>query len=233
MNNASLIAMDLLLVVPRLAQRAGSFFYMPEAMDNIGKIWNGGSIIADATGQQTVNSTITNTSLAAFAQSTAATMSAASSGAWQEGAEDATLSMIGHVAQAFARLKNFGGVFTYLTSKWALATFVAVSELLGDGTDGLANRNLGAGYRSQPDTVLRQFARAPADPMACATGSICYSHDCLGGANDTCSASDEMSDIAGLRCIALRRSAQASCHRLCRRRWVVIPFELYLAVLAR
>ena len=76
-TNASLIpsaAMDLLLVVPRLAQRAGSFafLHMPEAMDNIaGKIWSGGSIIADATGQQTTNATISNTSQA-FAQSTPA-----------------------------------------------------------------------------------------------------------------------------------------------------------------
>ncbi|KAK5133707.1 hypothetical protein LTR08_007461 [Meristemomyces frigidus] len=119
--------MDLLLVVPRLAQRAGSFavFYMPEAMDNIGKIWNGGSVIADATAQQTVNSTITNTSLAAFAQSTAATLGAASSEAWREGGAEATSSVFGHVAHAFSRLKNFGGLFTYLTSRWALATFIA------------------------------------------------------------------------------------------------------------
>ena len=44
-TNASLIpsAMDLLLVFPRLAQRAGSFalYHMPEAVDNIaGKIFN-------------------------------------------------------------------------------------------------------------------------------------------------------------------------------------------------
>ena len=107
-------------------------------MDNIGKMWNGGSMLADATGQQTINSTITitNTSLAAFAPSTTATMSAASSGAWREGAEDATLSILGHVAQAFGRLKNFGGIFTYLSSKWALATFVAVSGLLVDRAYG-------------------------------------------------------------------------------------------------
>nr|POF12319.1 protein asi3 [Quercus suber] len=58
-------AKDLLLVVPRLAQRAGSlaFYRVPEAVDSFaGKIWNGGSIIADATGRQTMNSTITNTS---------------------------------------------------------------------------------------------------------------------------------------------------------------------------
>ena len=132
-SNASLIpsaAMDLLLVVPRLAQRAGSFalFHMPEAMDGIaGKIFSGGSVIADATGQ-TVNSTITNTSNS-FAQSTAATVDAAFREAFRDtGDTAASSSFFGMMLQGFARLKNFGGIFSYLTSRWALATFTAVSR---------------------------------------------------------------------------------------------------------
>ena len=130
-SNASLIpsaAMDLLLVVPRLAQRAGSFalFHMPEAMDNIaGKIFSGGSMIADATGQ-TANSTITNTSNH-FAQSTAMAVDAALREAFREaGDETASSSVFGMMMQGLARLKNFGGIFSYLTSRWALATFTAV-----------------------------------------------------------------------------------------------------------
>ena len=130
-SNASLIpsaAMDLLLVVPRLAQRAGSYalVHMPEAMDNIaGKIFNGGSMIADATGQ-TANSTITNTSNA-FAQSTAAAVQAAFREAFREAGDDtASSSVFGMMLQGLARLKNFGGIFSYLTSRWALATFTAV-----------------------------------------------------------------------------------------------------------
>ena len=130
-SNASLIpssAMDLLLVVPRLAQRAGSFalFHMPEAVDNIaGKIFSGGSIIADATGQ-TANSTITNTSNT-FTQSTAAAaVDAAFRDAFRDTGDTATTSsFFGMMLQGFARLKNFGGVFSYLTSRWALATFTA------------------------------------------------------------------------------------------------------------
>ena len=131
-TNASLIpssAMDLLLVVPRLAQRAGTFalFHMPEAVDNIaGRIFNGGSVIADATGQ-TANSTITNTSNA-FAQSTAAIVDTAFREAFRDTSDAAaTSSFLGMVFQGFARLKNFGGIFSYLTSRWALATFTAVS----------------------------------------------------------------------------------------------------------
>jgi hypothetical protein len=129
-SNASLIpssAMDLLLVVPRLAQRAGSFalFHMPEAVDNLaGKIFSGGSIIADATGQ-TANSTITNTSNA-FTQSTAAAaVDAAFREAFRDTGDTATSSFFGMMLQGFARLKNFGGIFSYLTSRWALATFTA------------------------------------------------------------------------------------------------------------
>ncbi|KAK4544849.1 hypothetical protein LTR36_003753 [Oleoguttula mirabilis] len=130
-SNASFIpsALDLLLVVPRLAQRAGSLFHMPEAMDNIaGKIWNGGSMIADATGQQTANSTITNTS-AAFAASTGAVLDATFSQAWQEAGEETASSMFGFVLQGIGKLKNLGGIFSYLTSRWALATF-AVAIIL-------------------------------------------------------------------------------------------------------
>lgn len=121
--------MDILLVVPRLAQRAGNFafLYMPEAVDNIaGKIFSGGSIIADATGQA-ANSTITNTSNA-FAQSTAAIVDTAIREAFRDtGDTAATSSFLGMMFQGFARLKNFGGIFSYLTSRWALATFTAVS----------------------------------------------------------------------------------------------------------
>jgi len=140
-SNSSLIpsARDLLLVVPRLAQTAGWFaLHVPEAMDNIaGKIWNGGSVIADATAQQTVNSTITNTSTA-FAQSAteagmvglagleAAITQARNEGYWV----DTMSSMFGAALQAIGRLKNVGGIFSYVTSRWALATFTVVSAII-------------------------------------------------------------------------------------------------------
>lgn len=132
-SNASLIpsAKDLLLVVPRLAQRAGSFalLHMPEAVEDFaGMIFHGGSIIADATGQKmTANSTITNTS-AAFARSTAAVLDPAIREAWSQGSEE-TSSMFGMVLQSVGKLKNLGGIFSYLTSRWALATFTAAIVL--------------------------------------------------------------------------------------------------------
>lgn len=134
-TNASIIpaaAMDILLAVPRLAQRAGSYalFHMPEAFDSVaGKIFNGGSIIADATGQHSANSTITNTS-SHFAQNTASSvLDAAFREAFQKTEDEATASVFGMMLQGFAKVKNFGAVFSYLTSRWALATFTAAIVL--------------------------------------------------------------------------------------------------------
>ena len=135
---------DLLYAFPRLASRAGSFalYHMPEAMDNIaGKIFNGGSMIADATGQQTANTTITNMSASAgFVQSTAAAgagmLDAALREGWGVGSEGAAGdgegaggSVFAMMVQGIGRLKSFGGIFSYLTSRWALATFTAAIVL--------------------------------------------------------------------------------------------------------
>jgi hypothetical protein len=119
MNNASMLpsVADLLLVVPRLAQRAGSFAWdhMPEAVDNIaGKIWNGGSVIADATGT-TTNSTVTNTSTI-LAQNTAAILEASVREALNRAGKEEASSFWTNVADGFMKLKNVGGIFSYLSS---------------------------------------------------------------------------------------------------------------------
>ncbi|KAK5117383.1 hypothetical protein LTR62_006001 [Meristemomyces frigidus] len=120
-------ASDLLLAVPRFAQRAGNFvFHIPGAVDSLaGMLWSGGSVIADATAQETlINSTITNTS--AFVQSTTGAALDTVAGSEAAGVlldAEETSSIIGLMVQGVGRLKNFGGIFSYLTSKWALATF--------------------------------------------------------------------------------------------------------------
>lgn len=131
---------DLLNVVPRLASRAGSFalYQMPEAMDNIaGKIFSGGSMIADATAHQTANSTITNMSASGgFVQSTAVAgagmLDAAMREGWGGGSEGMAAgseggggSIFAMMIQGVGKIKSFGGIFSYLTSRWALATFTA------------------------------------------------------------------------------------------------------------
>lgn len=127
-SNTSFVpsARDLLLVFPRLAQRAGSFVsdYMPEAMENM---LNGGSMIASATGDKTVlNSTITNTTAAIAHSTTAGIVDAAfREGGWTQGSPEDSSSILSILVQTVGRLKSFGGIFSYLTSRWALATFTA------------------------------------------------------------------------------------------------------------
>ncbi|KAM0716143.1 hypothetical protein Q7P37_008657 [Cladosporium fusiforme] len=131
--NVSIIpsAMDLLLVFPRLAQRAGSLFHVPEVVEDIvDKAWSGGSAIAQATSEEAaINVTATNTTSAVvqeiLAESTASGMQAAFQRAWVQGTTTDGSSIFGMVLQIFGRIKNFGGIFSYLTSRWALATFAA------------------------------------------------------------------------------------------------------------
>lgn len=116
------------MVFPRLAQRAG--LYLPEAVEDImDKVWSGGSTIAQATEEVAVNVTSTNITSAAvqeaFAQSTTDGMQAAFQRAWVQGTTTEGSSIFGMMLQTFGRIKNFGGIFSYLTSRWALATFTA------------------------------------------------------------------------------------------------------------
>ncbi len=113
-------AMDLFMAVPRLAQRAGSFafLYMPEHLDNlIGKMRQGGSVIAEATSEAVLNATeITKPGTLAessgIAPATSATSASNSSGASS--------------VFSFQHIRNLGGIFSYMTSRWALATFAVV-----------------------------------------------------------------------------------------------------------
>jgi hypothetical protein len=130
-SNTSVVpsAMDLLMVFPRLAQRAG--LYLPEAVEDImDKVWSGGSTIAQATAEDAaINATSTNITSAVvqevIAQSTTDGMQAAFQRAWVQGTTTEGSSIFGMMLQTFGRIKNFGGIFSYLTSRWALATFTA------------------------------------------------------------------------------------------------------------
>lgn len=122
---------DLLLVFPRLAQRAGLYLHVPEVVEDVvGKVLSGGSTIAQATGEDAaINATLANTTSAAvqeaFAQSTAEGVQAVFQKAWEQGTSSDGSSLFGVVLQVVGRIKNFGGIFAYLTSRWALATFAA------------------------------------------------------------------------------------------------------------
>jgi hypothetical protein len=101
---------DLLLAVPRLLSRAGLF---AEHIDSVfGKIRSGGSIIAEPTPSNVTNATIATTASTFIQESASAAASAAAGNMEDFGFLQA--------------LKNISSVLGYITSKWAIATFVTV-----------------------------------------------------------------------------------------------------------
>lgn len=101
---------DLLLAVPRLLSKAGS---LGEHIDSVfGKIRSGGSIIAEPTVANVTNATVATTS-GKFVQESIAAAASATAG----NPEDMGV---------FQALKNVGSFFSYITSKWAIATFTFV-----------------------------------------------------------------------------------------------------------
>ena len=110
------------MAVPRMMARAGSFAFItvPERIDSMLSFRNGGSMIAEATGNGTWNmisaalsaGTPADTAIPGTVPRTAAAM---------EGTR--TMSPL-----SFMQVRNFGGIFTYMTSKWAMACFTLVSQ---------------------------------------------------------------------------------------------------------
>jgi hypothetical protein len=101
---------DLLLAVPRLLYKAGS---LGEHMESVfGKLRSGGSIIAEATAANLTNITVATTA-GNFVQESAAAVASA------VGNDKDNMGL-------FQTLKNVGSFFSYITSKWAIATFAIV-----------------------------------------------------------------------------------------------------------
>ncbi|KAL1629099.1 hypothetical protein SLS56_005653 [Neofusicoccum ribis] len=120
--------MDLLRAIPQAATAARQLVMNPlEQLDGIlGKVMNSGTIIAEATGSGAPNVTNNITSAAGrFIQSSAAAVpaaaasaaAAATSGDAVEGAD--SLFNLDYIWN----LGKIGGIFSYITSRWALATF--------------------------------------------------------------------------------------------------------------
>lgn len=113
--NASLVPSpnDLLMVFPRLARFAMQ--QLPEL------IKGGGSVIAEATADNMTTATVTSSASAMFAQNTAAAIAAAAA----EAADDGMFSWL-MSAFNFDGVRGLGGMFSYFSSRWALATFTVV-----------------------------------------------------------------------------------------------------------
>ncbi len=112
---------DLVMAFPRMMARAGSFAFItvPERIDSMLGFRNGGSMIAEATGNGTwnmVSEALSSGSVSGIAVPT------------PSGTAETTESLSrGFNSMSIAHVRNFGGIFTYMTSKWALACFTLVS----------------------------------------------------------------------------------------------------------
>ncbi|MCJ1433351.1 hypothetical protein MMC27_002711 [Xylographa pallens] len=131
----NLSSKDLLMVVPRLAARAGSFAFdtLPEAFENIFGGEPGGLIIAEATEEAGA--------MAAASVGIASGELAAAGGAAAAQAAGGPTSSFSQ-AFSFQQIRTFGGVFTYMTSKWALGCFTVAIILNRTQIYATARRHL-------------------------------------------------------------------------------------------
>ena len=116
---------DLLLLMPKMIARAGAFAFItvPEQLDNALGLRYGGRVIAEATSPGSQHAAI----------SSAGTVLGAT-----QGLDDATVvdgvgghsSTFSQTLSSFQQMKNFGGIFSYVTSKWALGCFTVVGPAL-------------------------------------------------------------------------------------------------------
>ena len=124
---------DIFMAFPRIIARAGSFAFItvPEKIDNILGFGNGGSMIAEATGNGSRNILSAAMSGGSGGGGTSQTSGAASSAAMAAGS---TLTSDGENRgfglMTFRQIRNFGGIFAYMTSRWALACCTLVSVQL-------------------------------------------------------------------------------------------------------
>ncbi|KAL8705214.1 MAG: hypothetical protein Q9201_001670 [Fulgogasparrea decipioides] len=92
--------------------------------DGLSWLQSGGSVLAEATGERAV---VMETAPQASTGAHAAAASAAAGNTMTEAASTSAFRQ----ALTFHHIRNFGGIFTYMTSKWALACFILVCLSIG------------------------------------------------------------------------------------------------------
>lgn len=107
------------MAIPWMLSRAGvfAFFTVPERIDSFLGLQNGGSAIAEATGNRSHNLSSPAASVINTVQGTA--QASAGQAAAIDAAEGGFFSYV-----VFQHLRSFGGIFNYLLSKWAFACLV-------------------------------------------------------------------------------------------------------------
>ena len=182
---------DLLMVMPRMAARAGAFVTagIPEAFENMFGGGITGRAIAEATAARAEN--ITSTVITELSTNSTAALPLETG--------NASTSVI--QALAFQQLRTFGGIFSYITSKWALGCFAAAIIFNRTSIYAAPRRpvtldwQLRSALRMIPIILLLQLAGSLLRAIRCQTSpeypSLRYAH--LGGM----SARPEFLDFSG------------------------------------
>ncbi|KAL9613910.1 MAG: hypothetical protein Q9167_001588 [Letrouitia subvulpina] len=162
---------NLLMAVPRILARAGSFAFIifPEQIDGMLGYQNSGSVIAEATGEgaPTINallqSDVPSQEVTAAWTSDPFTM--------VNGSNSSSL----HQSWSFSHIRNFGGIFTYVTSKWAIACLTLAIVLNRTKIYASGRRNLSPNLptrivlRSIPLTFLLSHVKSLLRAIRCQT----------------------------------------------------------------
>lgn len=192
--------MDLLLLVPRMVLRAGTFALVtvPERIDSMVLRGMAGTVIASATGAEA--QLAANMPVSSIHGTAAATIAAAGT----EGVQGGGLSQ----AFAFQNIRNFGGVFTYLTSKWALGCFTVVRSQ-GSLTLQACTNLVYIGHHTQSNPGIRLLSTAHTFRLAFAVGiahhTACHVHV----SKHLTSSSNALPNITRLFFPSLRQTRQA------------------------
>ncbi|KAI9756907.1 MAG: hypothetical protein M4579_003661 [Chaenotheca gracillima] len=137
--------MDLVLAVPRMARRLGDFamFSVPGHLETMFGRGFDRTVIAEATADG-MGSTAAAASGARFAQGMAET-AAGTTGNLADPGASSTL----HGALGFNSVRGFGGVFSYVTSKWALSCFTMAIILNRTQIYASARRHLHLNWKAR------------------------------------------------------------------------------------
>lgn len=195
---------DLFLLPQRVSQRAKAFAYHYGLDDLFGRIRGPGSIIAEPTITEALNSSSVNTTKS-FVQAAAATPSVppqAAAGApglftWQS-------------------WKTAGGIFTYVSSRWAIVTLLMVC-IIRQLTRSLTNAHFTA-FPLQSDPILRLAQSPPPSQMASPTWRICASYYIYPLSNTVAPTRHTMPVVSQLAAAAIWQSREEVLAGLCRRR---------------
>src|SRR5215469_2656047 len=193
--NATILpsAHDLLMVFPRLAQRA---FHLAERLDGfLGMVREPGTVIADPTVSGSMNASIVNTTKFIAQPSTSVKI--------------ATQSASTSLWDCVKYIKSMGGIFNYVFSKWSIVTFAIVSYPTASKR---WHRLIGIGNFPESNPILRLKPHSSKPKMAPSTRDLPPPNICISSTDISPFARHSLSDLTELGLDAIWRRRQAVLH---------------------